>query len=114
MASVAKACHTCGQVGHLKRDCPSGGGFAAPAAAVSAKACHICGGVGHLKRDCPQGQAAAAPAPVSKASAKTCHLCGQVSYVLFGRRVSQIRKTDALFCSLTPDWALEAGLCELH
>ena len=56
MATRTKACHLCGDAGHLKRDCPQNDGT------QTAPACHICGEVGHLKRDCPQYDASQQPA----------------------------------------------------
>ena len=64
-----KACHTCGEVGHLKRDCPQGDGGRGRGArgrggrgsrgarsdtAKADKACLKCGEKGHLKRNCPE------------------------------------------------------------
>jgi cellular nucleic acid-binding protein len=45
-----RACFGCGQTGHQKRDCPSGGGGGG-----GDRACFGCGMTGHQKRDCPQG-----------------------------------------------------------
>lgn len=46
-----RACYGCGQTGHQKRDCPSGGG----GGGGGDRACYGCGQTGHQKRDCPQG-----------------------------------------------------------
>lgn len=40
------------QVGHLARDCPSGGG-----SRPDSRACFKCGEAGHLARDCPRAGA---------------------------------------------------------
>lgn len=71
---VGKACHTCGEVGHLKRDCPQGGAGGDGAAAP--KACHTCGDVGHLKRECPKNVGRAVDN-----SQKACHQCGEVGHI---------------------------------
>jgi hypothetical protein len=46
-----RACYGCGQTGHQKRNCPSGGG----GGGGGDRACYGCGQTGHQKRDCPQG-----------------------------------------------------------
>ncbi|XP_018448383.1 uncharacterized protein LOC108819859 [Raphanus sativus] len=50
-------CYSCGQYGHVQRNCrnrPLGAQDAAPAAAVVAPgACYTCGQLGHISRSCP-------------------------------------------------------------
>jgi cellular nucleic acid-binding protein len=65
-----RACHICGETGHIKRDCPQNDG-STPA---TQSTCHICGEVGHLKRECPQNDGQ----PVEQ----LCHTCGTLK--LFG------------------------------
>jgi len=55
-----RVCYGCGQTGHQKRDCPSGG-------SGGGMACYGCGETGHQKRDCPQGS-----------SGQTCFNCGGI------------------------------------
>jgi len=39
-------CHSCGEVGHIQRECPKN---------IDARLCRGCGQAGHLQRDCPLG-----------------------------------------------------------
>jgi len=39
-------CHSCGEVGHIQRDCPSN---------KDNRICRFCGLAGHLQKDCPSG-----------------------------------------------------------
>ena len=50
----SRACFKCNQVGHMSRDCPSGGGSRG-AGAGGSRACFKCGQEGHMSRDCPTG-----------------------------------------------------------
>ncbi|KAK7181841.1 hypothetical protein DPSP01_002429 [Paraphaeosphaeria sporulosa] len=46
----SRTCNGCGEVGHIKRNCPN-----PPAGGSSGGACYSCGQEGHQKRDCPNG-----------------------------------------------------------
>jgi cellular nucleic acid-binding protein len=59
-----RACFGCGQTGHQKRDCPSGGGGGG-----GGGACYGCGEEGHQKRDCPNG---------GGGGGQACFNCGEV------------------------------------
>jgi hypothetical protein len=52
------------QVGHMSRECPSGG---AGQRRTDSK-CYNCGQVGHISRECPAGP---------RQDARACHTCGQ-------------------------------------
>ena len=54
-----RACFSCGQTGHTKRDCPTAG-------AGGGQACYNCGQTGHQKRDCP-----------AASGGQACYNCGQ-------------------------------------
>lgn len=62
-----RACYGCGQTGHQKRDCPSGGGGGG-----GDRACYGCGQTGHQKRDCPSG---------GGGGSQACFNCGEEGYV---------------------------------
>jgi hypothetical protein len=64
-----RACFGCGQTGHQKRDCPSGGGGGGD------RACYGCGETGHQKRDCPNGGGGGG-------GGQECFNCGEVGYVV--------------------------------
>jgi cellular nucleic acid-binding protein len=63
-----RACYGCGQTGHQKRDCPSGG-----SGGGGDRACYGCGQTGHQKRDCPSGGAGG--------GGQACFNCGEEGYV---------------------------------
>ncbi|TYZ62672.1 hypothetical protein PybrP1_002851 [[Pythium] brassicae (nom. inval.)] len=63
-----RKCHTCGNTGHLRRDCPEAPAQAEGAFAGNANTCFGCGKTGHLKRDCPTG-------------GRACHNCGNVGHI---------------------------------
>ncbi|KAH7026028.1 uncharacterized protein B0I36DRAFT_329723 [Microdochium trichocladiopsis] len=43
-------CRKCGEVGHISRDCPQGGGGG------GSRECFKCGQAGHIARECPSAQ----------------------------------------------------------
>ncbi|CAD6568164.1 MAG: Uracil phosphoribosyltransferase, synthesizes UMP from uracil [Tremellales sp. Tagirdzhanova-0007] len=68
---------TCGGIGHIARECPSGGGRQAGGFGGGgggggyggAKKCFNCGQEGHISRECPQEQG------------RTCYQCGQPGHI---------------------------------
>jgi hypothetical protein len=55
-APSTKACLNCGEVGHLRRDCPSD------------PQCNACGATDHVKADCPHAEA-------------ECPVCGKTGHL---------------------------------
>ena len=64
-SSGKPACHECGEVGHMKRDCPRLAG------ARERIQCHKCGGFGHYARDCPTAYGRGGGGPGLNASANS-------------------------------------------
>ncbi|KAG9188523.1 hypothetical protein G6011_02446 [Alternaria panax] len=88
-----RACYGCGQTGHQKRDCPSGG-----SGGGGDRACYGCGQTGHQKRDCPQGSGGQAcfncgetghrktdctqtRKPMAGGGGRACHNCGDEGHM---------------------------------
>ncbi|CAA0819344.1 Cold shock protein 1 [Striga hermonthica] len=57
-------CFTCGQYGHLSRDCTGGGGGGT---------CYNCGGYGHRARECPSGS--------RSSGGGNCYSCGEAGHL---------------------------------
>merc|ERR1711957_1116148 len=101
-----KACYTCGQAGHLQRDCaetPTGESKGASAAKRGGKTerpareknppgpCYNCGQEGHIARECqneaveqPEGSGArgGARGGRNRRRPKTCHRCGSEDHLV--------------------------------
>jgi cellular nucleic acid-binding protein len=67
-----RVCFGCGEIGHQKRDCPSGGSGGGGGGGGGG-ACYGCGEEGHQKRDCPNGGGGG--------GGQACFNCGEVGYV---------------------------------
>ena len=64
-----RACHKCGQEGHISRECPTGGGSS------GSRACYKCGQDGHMSRDCPSSGGP------GKLQGKGCFKCGEEGHM---------------------------------
>ncbi|KAM7432977.1 putative ATP-dependent RNA helicase ddx4 [Porites harrisoni] len=69
-------CHTCGEVGHMSRECPSSGGLD--------RACHNCGAQGHFAKECP---AATTASSSPERGGRGCFKCGETGH--FARECPQ-------------------------
>ncbi|URD72957.1 Ribonuclease B OB domain [Musa troglodytarum] len=68
------ACYTCGETGHLAKDCYQGGG--------GGGACYNCGEMGHLARDCYQGGGGGGGryGGGGGGSDRSCYNCGEMGH----------------------------------